>query len=47
MIALSVFIALRKDGFTDDIFLFFGAYMILHYTVCGIYVYRHRGKREE
>lgn len=47
MIALSVFIALRKDGFTDDIFLLFGAYMILHYTVCGIHVYRHRGEREE
>ena len=47
MIALSIFIAMQKDGFTDDIFLFFGTYMILHYTVCGIYVYRHRGEREE
>lgn len=47
MIALAVFIALRKDGYTDDIVQIFGMYMILHYIVCAVYAYRHRRNREE
>ncbi|MCI9156102.1 MAG: hypothetical protein HFF44_04055 [Lawsonibacter sp.] len=37
MIALGVYIALQDDQFVGHIFHSYGAYLILHYLVCGIY----------
>ncbi len=47
MIVLGAYITQIKDGFTDHIFQLFGLYMILHYIVCGIYVFKYRRDREE
>lgn len=42
MIALGIYILLQDDQFVGHILQFFGAYMILHYLVCGVYVYKNR-----
>ena len=42
MVVLGLYIALQEDQFVGDIFRLYGAYLILHYLVCGVYVYRRR-----
>ena len=44
MIALGIYIALQDDQFVGHILQLFGTYMILHYLVCGVYVYKNRKK---
>jgi len=44
MIALGIYIALQDDQFVGHILQFFGAYIILHYLACGVYVYKNRKK---
>lgn len=44
MIALGICIALQDDQFVGHILRLFGAYMILHYLACGVYVYKNRKK---
>ena len=44
MIALGIYIALQQDQHFGLIFCFFGVYMVLHYLVCGLHVYRNRKK---
>ena len=44
MIALGIYIALQDDQFVGHILRLFGTYMILHYLVCGVYVYKNRKK---
>lgn len=42
MIGFGIYIALQQDQHFGLIFRFFGVYMILHYLVCGVHVYRNR-----
>ena len=44
MIVLGAYIALslHDEQFMGHIFLMYGEYLILHYLVCGVYVYRRR-----
>lgn len=44
MIALGAYIALHDDQHVGHILRAFGAYMILHYLACGVYVYTGRKK---
>ena len=44
MIALGIYIALQDDQFVGHILQLFGAYIILHYLVCGVYGYKSRKK---
>jgi len=44
MIAFGIYIALQDDQFVGHILQFFGAYIILHYLACGVYVYKNRKK---
>ena len=46
MIALAVFIALHKDGYTDHIVQLFGIFTALHYIACGAYALKHRNDTE-
>ena len=41
MILLGVFIAMQNDQFARDLFRFYGAYLILHYIGCWIYLHRY------
>lgn len=45
MIGLGIYIALQDDQFVGHILHLFGAYIIVHYVICGVYVYMHK-KRE-
>ena len=45
MIVLGIYIALQDAQFVGHILRFFGIYLILHYVVCGVYVYKSRKKK--
>lgn len=44
MIILGAYIAwsLYNEQFMGHIFLFYGVYVMVHYLICGIYVYKKR-----
>lgn len=44
MIALGISIALQQDQHAERIFRIYGAYLIFHYFVCGIIVWKARKK---
>ena len=44
MSALGAFIAAQDDQHFGGLFLCFGLYMVIHYLICGLYVYKNRGK---
>lgn len=45
MMGLGVYIALQDDQFVGAIFHYYGIYLILHYLVCGVCVFR--GKKRD
>lgn len=45
MIALGIYITLQEDQFVGHILRFYGVYLILHYSACGVYVFKNRQKR--
>ena len=42
MSALGAFIAVQDDQHMGGLFLCFGLYMVIHYLICGLYVYKNR-----
>lgn len=44
MIALGLYIALHTDQHVGHLFHLYGAYLILHYAACGMYVFRNKRK---
>ena len=47
MILLGAYIAQQDDQFVGHILRFFGVYLILHYVVCGVYIYIQEQKKEK
>lgn len=43
MVLLGIYIATRTDQFLEDLFRFFGAYLVLHYVICGVWVHKKNG----
>ena len=44
MTAFGILIMLQNDQHIGEVFTFYGLYLIVHYAMCGIYVYKSRKK---
>ena len=44
LLGVYIFLVLQNDQYFGHIFQLYGAYLILHYSACGLYVFRNKEK---